>query len=87
VHAIIYRTVWKKLEMIQQNKLSQDSRKRLKISSGKERKFEKTSEIIEEYRVRVLATDPEARVRFPALPHFLRSSGSGRGSTQPHEHN
>jgi hypothetical protein len=34
-----------------------------------------------------LATDPEARVRFPALPHFLRSSGSGTGSTQPREYN
>jgi hypothetical protein len=32
-----------------------------------------------------LATGPEARVRFPALPHFLRSSGSGTGSTQPRE--
>jgi hypothetical protein len=26
-------------------------------------------------------------VRFPALPDFLRSSGSGTGSTQPHEYN
>jgi hypothetical protein len=26
-----------------------------------------------------LATDPEVRVRFPALPDFLRSSGSGTG--------
>jgi hypothetical protein len=34
-----------------------------------------------------LATDPEVRVRFPALPHFLRSNGSGTGSTQPHEYN
>jgi hypothetical protein len=34
-----------------------------------------------------LATDPEARVRFSALPDFLRSSGSGTGSTQPHEYN
>jgi hypothetical protein len=34
-----------------------------------------------------LATDPEARVRFPALPDFLRSSGSGTGSTQPREYN
>jgi hypothetical protein len=24
-----------------------------------------------------MATDPEVRVRFPALPHFLRNSGSG----------
>jgi hypothetical protein len=31
--------------------------------------------------------DPEARVQFPALPDFLRSSGSGTGSTQPHEYN
>jgi hypothetical protein len=34
-----------------------------------------------------LATDPEDRVRFPALPDFLRSSGSGTGSTQPREYN
>jgi hypothetical protein len=27
-----------------------------------------------------LATDPEVRVPFPALPDFLRSSGSGTGS-------
>jgi hypothetical protein len=33
------------------------------------------------------ATDPEVRVRFPALPDFLRSSGSGTGSTQPREYN
>jgi hypothetical protein len=30
-----------------------------------------------------LATDPED----PALPDFLRSSGSGTGSTQPREYN
>jgi hypothetical protein len=34
-----------------------------------------------------LATDPEARVRFPTLPDYLRSSGSGTGSTQPREYN
>jgi hypothetical protein len=27
------------------------------------------------------------QVRFPALPHFLRSSGSETGSTQPREYN
>jgi hypothetical protein len=32
-----------------------------------------------------LATDPESRVRFPALPK--KSSGSGTGSTQPREYN
>jgi hypothetical protein len=37
--------------------------------------------------VRVPATDPEVRVRFPALSDFLRSSGSGKGSTQPGEYN
>jgi hypothetical protein len=37
--------------------------------------------------IETLTTDPEARVRFPALPHFLRSSGSGTGSTQPREYN
>jgi hypothetical protein len=34
-----------------------------------------------------LATDPQVQVRFPALPDFLRSSGSGTGSTQPHGYN
>jgi hypothetical protein len=34
-----------------------------------------------------LAIDLEFRVQFPALPDFLRSSGSGTGSTQPHEYN
>jgi hypothetical protein len=45
-----------------------------------------------------LATDPEAQVRFLALPDFLEikkekkerkenSSGSGTGSTQPREYN
>jgi hypothetical protein len=34
-----------------------------------------------------LDTDPEVRVRFPALPDFLRSTGSGTGSTQPREDN
>jgi hypothetical protein len=32
-------------------------------------------------------TDLEVRVRFPALLYFLRSSGSGTGSTQPREYN
>jgi hypothetical protein len=30
-----------------------------------------------------LAANLEVRVRFPALPDFLSSSGSGTGSTQP----
>jgi hypothetical protein len=34
-----------------------------------------------------LATDPEVRVRLPALPDYLRSSVSGAGSTQPRENN
>jgi hypothetical protein len=34
-----------------------------------------------------LVTDPEVRVLFPALQDFPRSSGSGRGSTQPREYN
>jgi hypothetical protein len=35
----------------------------------------------------LLATDPEVGVRFSALPDFLKSSGSGTGSTQAHEYN
>jgi hypothetical protein len=33
------------------------------------------------------ASDPEVRVRFPSLQEFLKSSGSGTGSTQPREDN
>jgi hypothetical protein len=33
-----------------------------------------------------LATDPDVRVRFPALSDFLRSSRSETGSTQPREY-
>jgi hypothetical protein len=35
----------------------------------------------------LVATDPEVPVRFPALPDFVRSSGSGTESTQPREYN
>jgi hypothetical protein len=38
-------------------------------------------------RSEFLATDPEVRVRFPALQHFLSSSVSGTGSPQPREYN
>jgi hypothetical protein len=34
-----------------------------------------------------LATNPEARVRFPTLPDFLRSSVSGAEFTQPRDYN
>jgi hypothetical protein len=34
-----------------------------------------------------VATDQRSRVRSPGLPDFLRSSGSGTGSTQPREDN
>jgi hypothetical protein len=34
-----------------------------------------------------LATDPEARVRFPALPGKKKGSRSGTGSTRPREYN
>jgi hypothetical protein len=34
-----------------------------------------------------LVTDQEVRVPFPALPDFLRSSGSGTRSAQPREYN
>jgi hypothetical protein len=33
------------------------------------------------------ATDLEVRVRFPAIPDFPSSSGSGTGSNQPREYN
>jgi hypothetical protein len=35
----------------------------------------------------LVATDPGVRVQFPALPDFLKSSGSGTGSTQPRKYN
>jgi hypothetical protein len=34
-----------------------------------------------------LAADPKVQVWFPVLPDFLKSSGSGSGSTQPHDCN
>jgi hypothetical protein len=37
--------------------------------------------------VEYFAADPEIQVRFPALPDFLRISGSETGYTQPSEHN
>jgi hypothetical protein len=39
------------------------------------------------YWSELLATDPEVRVPFLALPDFLISSGSGTGSAQPREYN
>jgi hypothetical protein len=41
--------------------------------------------LFQESIMSILATDPEARVRFPALPE--KSSESGTGSTQPREYN
>jgi hypothetical protein len=35
----------------------------------------------------IFSTDLEVRVRFPTLPDFLRSRGSGTGFTQPREYN
>jgi hypothetical protein len=37
--------------------------------------------------VEFLATDRKLLIRFLELPDFLRSSGSGMGSTQPREYN
>jgi hypothetical protein len=34
-----------------------------------------------------LVPDPDVRARFPAQPHFMRTSGSITGSTQPREYN
>jgi hypothetical protein len=34
-----------------------------------------------------LTADPEVRVRFPALPDFLKGSTSGTGSTQSRKYN
>jgi hypothetical protein len=39
----------------------------------------KTNYVTVVYWLEFLATDPEVRVLFPALPDFLRSSGSGTG--------
>jgi hypothetical protein len=46
---------------------------------------DKTSSVVQWSEL--LATDPEVRVRFPALPDFLKISGSGTGSTLPREYN
>jgi hypothetical protein len=37
--------------------------------------------------VRITGCRSRGQIRFPALPDFLRSSGSGTGSTQPREYN
>jgi hypothetical protein len=37
--------------------------------------------------MQIIFKDLEVQVRFLALPDFLRSSGSGTGSTKPHEYN
>jgi hypothetical protein len=47
--------------------------------------FRETASMV--YWPEFLTTDPEAPVHFLALPDFLRSSGSGTGSTQPREYN
>jgi hypothetical protein len=39
------------------------------------------------YWSEILATHPEVRVRFPALPGFLKSCGFETESTQPHQYN
>jgi hypothetical protein len=39
------------------------------------------------YWSEILGTDPEVQIRFLVLLDFLRSSGSGTGSTQPREYN
>jgi hypothetical protein len=45
----------------------------------------KTASVV--YWSEFLAVDPKCRVRFPALPDFLRNTVSGTGSNQPHEYN
>jgi hypothetical protein len=47
--------------------------------------FKKTASVV--FWSEFLLTDPEVRVRFLALPDFLRSSGSELGSSQPREYN
>jgi hypothetical protein len=42
-----------------------------------------TSSVV--YWSEFLTTDPDVRVLFSALLHFLKSSGSGTGTTQPRE--
>jgi hypothetical protein len=48
------------------------------------RQYDRLCGLVSEF----LAIDPEVRVRFLALPGvFLRSSGTGTGSTQPRDDN
>jgi hypothetical protein len=48
--------------------------------------FNAPSSCINDRLCGLVATDIEVRVRFPALPDFVTSGGSGTGSTQPHEY-
>jgi hypothetical protein len=57
------------------------------IKHNQRKRLVEISAIINLLLSEFLATDPEVRVRFPGLPDFLRSSGSGTGSTQPREYN
>jgi hypothetical protein len=49
--------------------------------------MQKTVDCLCDLVVRVPGYRSRGPVRFPALPDFLRSSGSGTGSTQPREYN
>jgi CO/xanthine dehydrogenase FAD-binding subunit len=57
----------------------------VKIGKEKDKHHDRLCGVV--VRVATVATDPEVRGRFPALPDFLRSNGSGKVSTQPREYN
>jgi hypothetical protein len=56
-----------------------------KMSTWKSDKIENVMRESRETDYEERGGDPEVWVRFPALPDFLRSSGSETGSTQPRE--
>jgi hypothetical protein len=67
------------------NKITASELKEIPLFNTSRRSYGMTASVV--WWSEFLATDPGFRVLFSALPHFLRSSGSGTGTTQLREYN